>query len=697
MEDNLEAHIKLDLKESIIKEALSSGVDLRVFSLEVERELKDVETVSVQDYIKQGTDLALLHTQFVDCDVALERMEKLLNTFRSQLGGLSSDILALQHQSSQLGLRLINRQAVQQCSGQIIDDLIIPENLIRDLLEIPVTEPAFSDQLLVLQTKLALSGEHQHCSKAAQDVVGVLTALRIKTLERIRLFLLQKLQQLKRPLANYQLPQNSLLKHKNFYHFLITQEPEIAYEIRQEYLQTMSKLYFSYFKSYATRLLKLVDSNNVNKDDLLGAEDSSLGAAAAAAARSLFGRAAPVGRSSSNKSTVFTLGTRIESVTNLEAPVLVPHAAATGTSAGHKGETKYSYEVLFRSQHFALADNACREFLFLSEFFHVESQPAQDELFQEVMGKTCTIYLKYVEEYISTCYDSLALFLCIQMVQRLQYMCHKRAVPALDFYFESLANILWPRFEYLVQANIQSVRDCDPSRLYSNIDTRPHYIVRRYAEYTSAISGIHEYNSITSAMDWTPRLHHMLATLQEEVEGLTLRLASTFTKRKDQLVSLINNFDLMMSVMAEHTREESCEAVRCKELLNSRIAEFVEEILLFYFEPLVRFVKDCEMATSRGLTEALRGEERRATQTISSFMAGWKKSLDEINKEILHLFPNFKNGTNILQLTLTQLVEYYHRFQKILSQHPFRNVPARADLINIHQLMVEVRRYKPAF
>jgi len=51
-----------------------------------------------------------------------------------------------------------------------------------------------------------------------------------------------------------------------------------------------------------------VDSNNVNKDDLLGAEDSSLGAAAAAAARSLFGRAAPIGRSSSNKSTVFTLG-----------------------------------------------------------------------------------------------------------------------------------------------------------------------------------------------------------------------------------------------------------------------------------------------------------------------------------------------------------------------------------------------------
>ena len=62
-------------------------------------------------------------------------------------------------------------------------------------------------------------------------------------------------------------------------------------------------------QSYATRLSKLIDSNSVNKDDVLGAEDSSLGASAAAAARSFFGKAATVSRSSSSKTTVFTLGT----------------------------------------------------------------------------------------------------------------------------------------------------------------------------------------------------------------------------------------------------------------------------------------------------------------------------------------------------------------------------------------------------
>lgn len=376
--------------------------------------------------------------------------------------------------------------------------------------------------------------------------------------------------------------------------------------------------------------------------------------------------------------------------------MLVPHAAATGTSAGHKGETRYSYEVIFRSQHYAMADNACREYLFLSEFFRVEPAQAMD-LFQEVMGKTTQLYIKFVEEFVGTSYDSLAIFLCIHMVQRLQYLCHKRAVPALDTYYESLANILWPRFEWLVQTNIQSVKDCDPTRLYTQIDTRPHYVVRRYAEYTSAISAIHEHNISLSAIDWTPRLHRLLLTLQEVVEGFTLRLAASFTNRKDQLVALINNYDLTLTVMSERAREESREAVRCKELLSGRISEFVEEVLFSKFEGLVRFVKDCEILLTKGQNQALGNEERRATLAINSFMQGWKRSLDEINRDILNLFPNFKNGTNILQATLTQLVEYYHRFQKILTQHPFRNLPARADLINIHQLMVEVKKYKPAF
>ena len=42
-------------------------------------------------------------------------------------------------------------------------------------------------------------------------------------------------------------------------------------------------------------------------------------------------------------------------------------------------------------------------------------------------------------------------------------------------YSGDLTQILWPRFRRILQLNIASVRDTNPSRL-GNIDTRPHYV-----------------------------------------------------------------------------------------------------------------------------------------------------------------------------------------------------------------------------
>lgn len=50
-----------------------------------------------------------------------------------------------------------------------------------------------------------------------------------------------------------------------------------------------------------------------------------------------------------------------------------------------------------------------------------------------------------------------------------------------------------------------------------------------------------------------------------------------------------------------------------------------------------------------------------------------------------------------LQGALTQLIQYYHRFHKVLAQPPLRSLPVRADLINIHHLMVELKKHKPNF
>lgn len=62
------------------------------------------------------------------------------------------------------------------------------------------------------------------------------------------------------------------------------------------------------------------------------------------------------------------------------------------------------------------------------------------------MGKTLSLMMKNLQSFVDDCYDTIALFLCLHLVMRYQLMCHKRAVPALDKYWETLTNIIWPRY-----------------------------------------------------------------------------------------------------------------------------------------------------------------------------------------------------------------------------------------------------------
>ncbi|KAI0213670.1 Vacuolar protein sorting-associated protein 52-like [Lamellibrachia satsuma] len=383
-----------------------------------------------------------------------------------------------------------------------------------------------------------------------------------------------------------------------------------------------------------------------------------------------------------NRSTIFTLGARGSVLTTgLEAPIIVPHAE-------QKVEHRFSFDGLFRSHQYALVDNTCREYLFVCDFFMVSGLSALD-LFNAVLGKTLSMFLKHLDAYIAECYDAIATFLCIHIVHRYRILMHKRSVPALDRYWDSLLDMLFPRFEYILLLNIRSIKDCDPKRL-GHIDVRPHYITRRYAEFSAAIVGLNE--SFPSE-----GVNQLMAQLQAEVDNFVLRMAAEFPGRKEQLIFLINNYDMMLNVLIERTTDDSKESESLKQLLTARMQEFIEEMLIPHFGGMMTFVKDCEADFDKGNIEALKSQERRVTQLVRGFNSEWKKAIELINQDVMTSFTNFKNGTQILQGILTQLIQYYHRFQKILSQNPFKTMAIRSELINIHNVMVEVKKYKASF
>ncbi|XP_043383867.1 vacuolar protein sorting-associated protein 52 homolog isoform X1 [Chelonia mydas] len=679
--DEVDIHIQANLEDSLVQEALKTGVDLRQYSKQVELELQHIEHASIRDYIKESKNITSLHNQITACDAILERMEQMLSSFQCDLSSISCEIQTLQEQSVAMNLRLKNRQAVRSQLSQLVDELVVPAAMISTILEAPVTEQDFLEQLHELNNKMNYVKEQAFReTMACTDVHHVLDRLKVKAVTKIREFVLQKVYSFRKPMTNYQIPQNALLKYRFFYQFLLGNERSVAQELREQYVETMSKIYLSYFKSYTSRLMKIQYEEVAEKDDLMGVEDT--------AKKGFFSKP-----SLKNRNTIFTLGNRGSVIggAELEGPIIVPHAA-------QKSDVRYPFESLFRSQHYALLDNSCREYLFLCDFFLVTGPSAQ-ELFNAVMGKTLAMFLKHMDAYVCDCYDSIAIFLCIHIVLRFRAITAKRNVPAIDKYWDTLLEILWPRFEYILELNIQSIQNTDPQKL-GFLDTRPHYITRRYAEFSSAIVSINQTFP-------NERTHTLLGQLQVEVENFVLRVAAEFSSRKEQLIFLINNYDMMLSVLMvtppapfppqERAVEESKEVEGFQQLLSARSQEFIEEILSPPFGGMIAFVKESESLIEKGQLDRLRGEEARVTQLVRGFSTTWKASVELLSQDVMRSFSNFKNGTSIIQGALTQLIQYYHRFHKVLAQPPLRALPARAELINIHHLMVELKKHKPNF
>ncbi|XP_031158103.1 vacuolar protein sorting-associated protein 52 homolog isoform X1 [Sander lucioperca] len=669
--DEVDIHIQANLEDDLVKEALKTGVDLRQYSKQVESELQRIEQASIKDYIKESQNIALLHNQITACDSILERMEGMLSGFQSDLSSISSEIQTLQQQSVSMNVRLKNRQAVRSHLSQLVDELVVPGVMISTILDSPVTEQEFLEQLHELNNKINFAKELSFRETlACSDIQDIVDRLKLKAVSKIREFILQKIYSFRKPMTNYQIPQNTLLKYRFFYQFLLANERTVAKEIRDEYVDTMSKIYYSYFKSYSSRLLKVQYEEVADKDDLMGVEDT--------AKKSFFSKP-----SLKSRNTIFTLGQRggILSPAELEGPILVPHTA-------QRGDSRYPYETLFRSQHYALLDNGCREYLFLSDFFMVTGNSALD-LFNSIMGKTLSMFLKSMSTYVSDCYDSIAVFLCIHIILRFRAITAKRTIPALDKYWEAVLELLWPRFELILEMNIHSIRNTDPQKL-GVLDTRPHYITRRYAEFSSAIVSINQTFP-------NERTHALLGQLQVEVENFVLKMAAEFPSRRDQLIFLINNYDMLLSVLMERAADDSKEVEGFQQLLLARTQEFIEEILSPPFGGMIAFVKEAEALMEKGQLDRLKNEEARITQLVRGFSSTWKQSVESMSQDVMRSFTNFKNGTSIIQGALTQLIQYYHGFHKVLNQPTFRSLAVRSELINLHHLMVEVKKHKPNF
>lgn len=191
--------------------------------------------------------------------------------------------------------------------------------------------------------------------------------------------------------------------------------------------------------------------------------------------------------------------------------------------------------------------------------------------------------------------------------------------------------------------------------------------------------------------------------LRDEVANFIFKMAAQFPERKDQLIFLINNYDMMISVYAERTTatsQTSQELDDLKQLLQSRIKEYAAAELQVSFGSMIAWVKRTEREIQQAGADPSRVavNESQVQQLVSAFARDWKPAIGKINAGVMTTFSNFMNGTAILQAALTQLVMTYGKFSTILKQAPFKRPGGWGpDLIDKHHVMVEVKKYKTTF
>jgi len=196
----------------------------------------------------------------------------------------------------------------------------------------------------------------------------------------------------------------------------------------------------------------------------------------------------------------------------------------------------------------------------------------------------------------------------------------------------------------------------------------------------------------------------LLEDLSEMIDEYLLlleRLADEHNpQQKKRTVFLINNFDQVVSIFQER-RVTGKEYTRFVELLMRQRELFVEEELLSTgFSKMIAFIQQTEAhiastAAKTNTSEPAYDVNAQVVETlVIEFASNWKQHMEQINRNVLSYFSNFRNGMEILKQVLTQLLLYYTRFHDIIRK-VWRNKPPAfcKDLVSTNVILNEIKKY----
>ena len=187
-------------------------------------------------------------------------------------------------------------------------------------------------------------------------------------------------------------------------------------------------------------------------------------------------------------------------------------------------------------------------------------------------------------------------------------------------------------------------------------------------------------------------LYQSLKLLRLQVEDVLLRLSAPLGGAVVRSVFLINNYDVVLTVIKQDSRlsdEKSLlndEITWFSRLLGTHTTIFIENELTDNFPEIVKFART-PIAQQQQPPPITLIEE-----TIKSFNEHWKAGFQRISADITKYFPNFDLGSDILRQTFAQFIVHYTTLENIVRTLQ-RTKEARA-FIPLSTITYEIRNIK---
>jgi hypothetical protein len=731
--ERLSADLALFLSDPNLQSALADGsLDLSSYSSTINSELATLERECIALHRQAAPDIRVLREEMDVCDSILAGLHEMLLGFQADLSGLSGDIRQLQDQSRSLAVQVDNRRGAEEGLRLFLERIVVPPNLahvicrgevdeiflecVKDLEEkfayVQLTEQNLNDYDCSDPGLISSAGIPPASTVAGKEMVEHLSKLRIQAVDRTRAYFLKVMKQLRRPKTHVRMIQShALLKYEYLVDFLLVASPVIHAELRDVYVESMSRTLHSLFRTYHKQLL-LLDMRLAKRADLIAVEEAAL--------RDTFSSKVNMRK----RGDAFALGDRakvLDGAITAEAGVYVATASTPiNAHLALMNGDKYSYEMIFRSIMSHLVDAATNEYVFGRQFF---KEYGQDDYWHSIFGKTLSLVLEQLENYLFNCHDAIAILLMIKLTHHYKRMVKARHIEkVMEPFLDRMTNLLWPRLKMVIDSHLRSIRGANAKKLGAG-DIHAHLVSRRYAEFTCSMllilnrggkvtNEIHVNDSTTNTQGKSDKFSHRgiagdmlvndLDVMVEEMVLLLKRLSDVHPSNKKRVIFMINNLDSIITIFKER-RVSGKELNRFSELLVQQRELFVEDELLQTFSKMIAFVQQTETHMS-GIS-APRGARGVAAPAdvvnpdvvenlVHEFASNWKSGIEQINRNVLSYFSNFRNGMEILKQVLTQLLLYYTRFQDVIRK-VWRGKPPSfcKDLVSTSVILAEIKKH----